>query len=67
MLKQLRNGAWQMSCDYCPEGAETEAEGFAGALETFKTDGWRPVRIQGDWNHACPDCAPDVFEKGRNQ
>lgn len=43
-------------CDHCPEDYDTEEDEFYSAVEAMKREGWRVAKVQGQWDHTCPDC-----------
>lgn len=44
----------QVICDNCGDGFE--ADDFDDALDQMCEDGWIKKRIDGTYNHFCPDC-----------
>ena len=57
LQKLLKNRGWQASCDACSEETELpDAESFIEALKELKEAGWRPVQVNGAWEHRCPAC-----------
>lgn len=51
---------WCVSCDSCPDGIEIdrqEAPEITDLAEHIKAEGWTARRIDGGWDHFCPDCS----------
>ena len=47
-------GYYTLYCDTC--GDNQEVESFEDALDIVKNCGWKAKKINGDWEHICPDC-----------
>jgi hypothetical protein len=58
MLQRIIRGkGWEIACDCCSEQAELEPpKTFQEAVDAFKELGWRPVQVNGIWEHHCPSC-----------
>lgn len=68
LQKILKNRGWEASCDACSEEIEfADAESFNDALTDLKLAGWKPVQVNGVWEHRCPACLEREKEekKGR--
>jgi hypothetical protein len=51
-------GMYSLQCDTCGAEAEETFEDFYDAVEwkKDKDNGWKSIRVKGDWEDLCPDC-----------
>lgn len=49
---------YEVSCDECSTGSEEfEARSWNHLLYLMKKERWTYEKVDGDWIHACPECA----------
>ncbi len=44
-------------CDDCGEEDATHSSDFDSAFAKAKSHGFRAVKVKGEWQHRCADCA----------
>lgn len=48
---------YEIHCDWCSNSVEYDGHDFQTATQFIKSDGWMPVRDNGNgWLNKCPDC-----------
>jgi hypothetical protein len=46
-----------VSCDYCSNDIEIDSGGdWQDMLNQIKEEGWKILKVNDEWKHACPDC-----------
>lgn len=43
-------------CDACNDTLATGLTDFTEAYAYAKREGWRAIKINGEWEHRCSDC-----------
>ena len=56
MIEDLRDGDYEVSCDYCSEDTEVSADSWQDMIELIKSRGWHIRKVGNDWKHMCEDC-----------
>ena len=56
MSTTWRNRTLTVECDDCGEEIDTGAFDFIDGIETAKEAGWIVLKVDGDWQHNCPEC-----------
>ena len=49
-------GFYCLFCDICDEEADDSFYEFHDAVEYKKQNGWKSMKINGQWQDICPDC-----------
>jgi len=47
---------YQMICDGCDESYNYRSYDFMDVVENARDDGWQAKKVDGDWEHYCPEC-----------
>lgn len=65
MLQKIRKGrGWEAQCDLCDDDLQMpDANSFEDALADIKLSGWKPVSVNGVWEHRCPACLEEEESK----
>lgn len=56
------NGFYLLECDICGTDAPEVFDSFQDAVD-YKKDpenGWKSVKVKGEWQDKCPDCQDDI-------
>lgn len=59
MIEDLKDGDYQVSCDYCSYDAEASADDWADLIAGLKDEGWKIRKMDNEWKHKCPECVLD--------
>lgn len=56
--REFTNGPFIARCDgkKCHEYLETGETNFGSAVGEIKVNRWEVRKIDGEWQHFCPDC-----------
>lgn len=46
-------------CDECGEVMDSGTSDFDSALNLLKRERWQIKKIEGEWEHRCPNCKSD--------
>ena len=58
MSIERENGLVFIACDSCGEASDPFQD-FSDAMDAWKNDGGRSVRVGGEWANLCAACFPE--------
>lgn len=60
MITKEDENEFTVNCDKCSNCDTYEAEIWVDLLQQMKEDGWKTVRVDGEWEHYCEDCKNNI-------
>ena len=66
MIEQIY-GELYVTCDCCGRELDGIFDDFDEALTSMKANGWKYRKIDDDWYHYCPECAPEMIRPGASE
>jgi hypothetical protein len=60
MIEYNRDFAeYEISCDFCSEDIEIEADDWNDMLSQIDDEGWEYRIVGNEWKHKCPTCVKE--------
>jgi hypothetical protein len=59
VIQRSVGGGFDVDCDICQYVDWIDEEYMEDVIRAIKSEGWRIVKVDHKFMHACPACAPD--------
>lgn len=55
MIDKQDFGVWDVHCDKCSNyDTYEDCDSFEDLCQKMKEEGWKSVKVDGEWNNICP-------------